>query len=92
MQPGAVSIEMPSDLRPSSAMAPLQLDPELNTTKRKGITRLTVDIPSSNRNPRTEGTRSPSRWKSLEFVLYYAVFLVVVPIMVRKTVELDTGT
>ena len=94
MQPGAVSIEMPTDLRPNSGMAPLNLDPELNTSKRKGITRLTVNIPSSNRSPHTavEETRSPSRWKSLEFTFYYVVFLIVMPVMIWVTVDLSSGT
>lgn len=92
MQRGDVSIEMPTDLHSSSTMAPLELEPDLDTPKRKGITKLTVNIPSSNRRPRAEDTRPPSRWKSPEFAFYYAVCLTVVPIMIWVPVDLSSST
>jgi hypothetical protein len=85
---GDVSIQMPTDLR---AVAPFELESELRPRKHKGITALTVDIPSSNRSPRSNDTRPPSRWKTPEFALYYAVFLTVVPIMVWAPVSLSSS-
>ncbi|KAF5359446.1 hypothetical protein D9756_002933 [Leucocoprinus leucothites] len=58
------------------------------------ITDLTVNIPSSVRHSLSSQTNgkqpAPSRWGTLEFKLYYAVFLVVVPIMIWIPVSLSS--
>jgi hypothetical protein len=71
-----------------------------------GITDLTVTLPGQSGPPPTGPSRrpsaqreagtlepifSPSRWRTKEFYLYYAVFLVVVPNMVRAVVRLSRG-
>jgi hypothetical protein len=79
---------MPTDVRPLTAF---EFESELRPRNRKGITVLTVDIPSSNRIPTPDEGRPPSRWKTLEFALYYAVFLTVIPIMVWVPVDLSSS-
>lgn len=60
------------------------------------LTDLTVNIPSSNRQPLTtsSGTRdkqvAPSRWSTIEFRIYYVVALVVIPIMIWIPVSLSS--
>ncbi|EIN03983.1 MBOAT-domain-containing protein [Punctularia strigosozonata HHB-11173 SS5] len=49
---------------------------------RRGILHLTVGIPSSYRKVPAEDTRPPSRWTTPEFVLYYVMAAVVIPVMV----------
>lgn len=79
---------MPTDLR---TVVPFELESAFRSQKSKGITALTVDIPSSNRGPRSEETRPPSRWKTPEFAFYYVVFLTVVPIMIWVPVDLSSS-
>lgn len=75
---GDISLEMPT---PNS----LNLDsPVLSQRPHHGggITKLTVDIPSSYRPPpENVASRYPSRWRTPEFYFYAVVFAVVVPIM-----------
>jgi protein-cysteine N-palmitoyltransferase HHAT len=85
---GDVVIQMPTDLR---TIAPFETETEFRLRQRKGITALTVDIPSSNHRARSNDTRPPSRWKTPEFALYYAVFLTAVPIMVWVPVVLSSS-
>lgn len=87
---GDALIEMPTDLRPHANMDPFELDQDISRPGRKGITKMTVDIPSSNRGQRPGETRPPSRWKSPEFALYYAVVLTMVPIMAWVPVGLSS--
>jgi hypothetical protein len=62
------------------------------------VTDLTVNIPSSVRHPLSSASTAngkqpaPSRWGTLEFKVYYVVFLVVVPIMVWIPVSLSSRT
>jgi hypothetical protein len=85
---GDVSIQMPTDLH---TVAPFELESEFHPRIRKGITALTVDIPSSNHRRRSDETRPSSRWKTPEFALYYAAFLTVVPIMIWVPVNLSSS-
>ncbi|KAI9001460.1 MBOAT-domain-containing protein [Trametes punicea] len=71
---------MPSDLRPSAA---LELDsPEQPPPKPKGLARLTVDIPSSYSPNVKAASHPPPRWRTPEFMVYYVVFILIVPLMV----------
>ncbi|KAJ7594897.1 MBOAT, membrane-bound O-acyltransferase family-domain-containing protein [Mycena floridula] len=57
--------------------------------KRFSLVNLTVDIPeTSNNNPPLEKKR-PSRWKSLEFKLYWTVVIVMLPVMVWIPITLS---
>lgn len=55
------------------------------------LTDLTVNIPSSNRQPLTANKLAPSRWATLEFKVYFVVALLVVPIMVWIPVSVSSG-
>ncbi|CCM04219.1 uncharacterized protein FIBRA_06386 [Fibroporia radiculosa] len=79
---------MPTDLR--TPISSLQLAHE-GTSKRSGITRLTVDIPSSHRPQVEAGLHNPPRWRTPEFFVYGAFFCVVVPIMVWIPVQLSSS-
>jgi hypothetical protein len=85
---GEASIRMPTDLR---TVTPFELEAEFRPRKRKGITVLTVDIPSSKRGPPSDETRPHPRWKTPEFAFYYAVFLIAVPIMIWVPVDLSSS-
>jgi protein-cysteine N-palmitoyltransferase HHAT len=55
---------------------------------RKGITRLTVDVPA----PRNRSSESkPARWNTAEFYLYYVLFIVTVPWMIWVPISLSQG-
>lgn len=73
---------------------------------KNGITSLTVDIPQSKPSSRkqlinsnsttTARTRelnlpSISKWRTKEFCLYYAVFVIAVPYMIKSAVDLSKG-
>lgn len=61
------------------------------------LTDVTVNIPSSKRRPLvSEGTTSeenlaPSRWSTIEFKIYYAVALIIIPVMVWIPVSLSSS-
>lgn len=87
MHHGDVAIEMPTDLRPAANS--FQADSP-NHSQRKGITRLTVDIPSSHTGTPYATTRRPApRWRTPEFIFYGFVFAAVVPVMVWIPVRLS---
>ena len=94
---GDISLEMPTDLRRdyTSATA-LDLDsPALNQRPHHGggITKLTVNFPSSNKPPPDNvSSRNPSRWRTPEFYFYAVVFVVVVLIMFWIPMRLSSGT
>ncbi|KAI0763345.1 MBOAT-domain-containing protein [Trametes elegans] len=71
---------MPSDLRPTAAF---ELDsPEHRPPKATGLTRITVDIPSAY-NPKVKAApHPPPRWRTPEFMVYYVVFCLALPLMV----------
>ncbi|KAI0636277.1 MBOAT-domain-containing protein [Trametes polyzona] len=79
---------MPTDLRPTAAF---ELDsPEQAPPNPKGLARLTVTIPSSY-NPQVKAAQHPlPRWRTPEFMVYYVVFAVVVPVMVWIPYQLSS--
>ena len=86
---GDAILPMPTDLRPAHTFEVEQ--PPLS--KRKGITVLTVDIPSSN----SSGTQQrfstqPSRWRTPEFMFYGVVFATVIPVMCWIPIRLSSST
>ncbi|KAH9991748.1 MBOAT-domain-containing protein [Russula vinacea] len=56
---------------------------------RGGITRLTVDVPSARRPP---GETRPSRWRTPEFFLYYAIFITALSWMIYVPMQLSSKT
>ncbi|KAI1792160.1 MBOAT-domain-containing protein [Ganoderma leucocontextum] len=70
---------MPSDLRQTSAF---ELDsPPESSYRPKGITRLTVHIPTAYSAQVKAETHPAPRWRTPEFMVYYVVFACVLPIM-----------
>ena len=53
------------------------------------VTDFTISIPGS--TARAEDEPAPSRWGTFEFKVYYAVFAVVVPIMIWIPIQLSYG-
>ena len=86
-----IVLEMPTDLR--SSVSPFTVDPpgqDDTQRKRLNITDLTVNI-SSSYKPHLRGTsRTPSRWRTTEFFIYYCIFILAVPIMTRIPVSLSS--
>lgn len=83
---GDAVIHMPTDLRPSATFeldSPVQFKP-------KGITRMTVGIPSSyNSRPPAE-SHPTARWRTTEFMCYYVVFALALPLMAWIPYTLST--
>ena len=85
---GDAVVQMPSDLRPTVAF---ELDSPMQPTSRpKGITRLTVDISSSYSPERRREKHPEPRWRTPEFIAYYVVFVLVIPLMVWIPYRLST--
>ncbi|TFK87175.1 MBOAT-domain-containing protein [Polyporus arcularius HHB13444] len=84
---GDAVLEMPSDLRPT---ATFELDSTQRAYRPKGITRLTVDIPSSYNPERRAGEHPTPRWRTPEFIGYYVAFALAVPLMVWIPYRLST--
>ncbi len=84
---GHAVLEMPSDLRPT---ATFELDSTQRAYRPKGITRLTVDIPSSYNPERRAEEHSTPRWRTPEFIVYYVAFALAVPLMVWIPYRLST--
>lgn len=82
-----VSIQMPTDLHRT---VPFELESEFRP-RSKGITALTIDIPSSNHTPSSDEVHPSPRWKTIEFALYYAIFMTVVPVMIFVPVWLSSS-
>ncbi|KAH9933568.1 MBOAT-domain-containing protein [Epithele typhae] len=69
---------MPSDLHSKDVF---ELDPSAQPLRRTGLTKLTVDIPSSY-NPKVQAEQHPQpRWRTPEFMVYYVVFVIALPVM-----------
>ncbi|GAA6019288.1 hypothetical protein JCM11491_001303 [Sporobolomyces phaffii] len=77
-------------------MQPLRVDHDrldsptpqsIATHARWTVTDLTVAIPSSTRSTSAPASTRPARWRSREFYVYYALFLVVVPQMYWSAVS-----
>lgn len=86
-----VRIDMPSDLRSDSRPARPALHPEAPSG---WLTNLTVDVPASRVGTRTDiGTvpeKHKSRWGTLEFKLYGAAFVIVLPMMIWVPMRLSS--
>ena len=66
---------MPSNLHPSRASLDI-----VGSARRGGITSLTVDVPTPYHQ-----SKSPSRWRTPEFFVYYVFFVVVVAAFIVKS-------
>ena len=89
MSAGDFVLQMP----PQSSRSQLEVitgetDPQTSSPRRGGIIRLTVDVPSARHTP---GEPRPSRWRTPEFFLYYAIFATVVPWMIYVPVQLSSS-
>lgn len=92
-------IDMPTDLRDELEAVPLhdfsteaELDPQPpSKPQRRGALHLTVDAPSSAVSQKLVRSRPPPRWKSPEFIFYGVCFMLVVPMMVWKPIDLSRG-
>lgn len=76
---------------PSRTYHPLtaELDPP---SKRMSILDLTVEIPSSTRvHSSLTDAKRPVRWKTLEFKLYYALAVIMLPIMAWIPISISRG-
>lgn len=95
-----LELQMPSNLRGESerdradatSTQPFLLSEAIHdeAPKRRGILRMTVDVPSSSQ--KTVQTHPPPRWRTPEFVVYFLVITVAVLLMVWKPVALSRGT
>ncbi|KAI0077283.1 MBOAT-domain-containing protein [Panus rudis PR-1116 ss-1] len=82
---------MPTDLRREPHGEPYEFD-SVYRDQRKGITKLTVEIPSSSNQAQTSRETSPSRWGTPEFMFYAIAFCLVVPIMFWIPIKLSSST
>jgi len=82
---GDLTVQMPTDLH--SPLSSMDISDEHSVRRHRGITSLTIDVPSSY-HP-TDEPRPLSRWKTPEFLLYYFVFTVTVPWMIWVPVSLS---
>ena len=77
---GDAIIKMPSDLHPATTF---EVDSPLESSHRpKGITRLTVHIPTAYSEQVKAQHHPASRWRTPEFIVYYVVFVCVLPVMI----------
>ena len=56
---------------------------------RIGILRLTVDIPVPPSSQQAVQSRPAARWRTPEFIFYGCAFIVAIPVMIWKTVDLS---
>ena len=82
MGAGLILQTMPSNLHPSRASLDI-----VGSARRGGITSLTVDVPTPYHH-----SKSPPRWRTPEFFVYYVFFVVVVPWMAWVPVSLSSST
>ena len=61
---------------------------ETESPRRGGIIRLTVDVPSARH---ASGEPRPSRWRTPEFFLYYAIVVTAVSWMIYVPVQLSSS-
>ncbi|KAL5526721.1 GUP1 [Sanghuangporus sanghuang] len=95
-----LELQMPSNLRGESerdrvdatSTQPFLLSEPVHdaVSARRGILRMTVDVPSSSQ--KTIQMHSLPRWRTLEFLVYYVVFIVALPLMVWKPISLSRET
>ena len=79
-----IALQMPSDDR---QLSPPGLEDLANAKRSSRIVKLTVDIPSSHH---AQTTDTAPRWKTVEFFFYYAVFIMVAPMMVWIPIALSS--
>lgn len=86
MSAGDFVLQMPQSPRSQLEVITGESDPP--SKRRGGITRLTVDVPSARRTP---GETRPSRWRTPEFFVYYAIFITAVPWMIYLPMQLSSS-
>jgi hypothetical protein len=84
--PGDFILQMPPAPRSQLEVITGENDPD-KSQRRRGIIRLTVDVPSAH----AVGEPRPPRWQSFEFFLYYLVFVVAFSWMVYVPVEVSSS-
>lgn len=83
-------LNMPTDLHAIPKPTQFELDSP-RAPRRRGITRLTVDVPSYDAPPNAKARPSP-RWRTPEFMVYAVVFAAALPVMVWIPVALSSST
>ena len=86
MSAGDFVLQMPQS--PRSQLEVITGESDSPSQRRGGITRLTVDVPSARRTP---GETRPSRWRTPEFFVYYAIFITAVPWMIYVPMQLSSS-
>jgi len=88
MSPRDFVLQMPPQ-SPRSQLEVITGETDPHTSARRGgIIRLTVDVPTARHTP---GEPRPSRWRTPEFFLYYAIFVTAVPWMIYAPVQLSSS-
>jgi hypothetical protein len=87
---GELVLDMPSDISPRSTFELGSHSDSLSLSHRSRIINLTVDIPSSHHPQHPESHIPKPRWWTLEFMVYYVVFLIAVPVMIWIPVRLSS--
>jgi hypothetical protein len=87
MSAGDIILQMPQSPRSHLEVITGESDPH-ELQRRGGINRLTVDVPSARRPP---GETRPSRWRTPEFFLYYAIFITAVSWMIYVPMQLSSS-
>jgi hypothetical protein len=88
MSAGDFVLQMPPQ-NPRSQLEVITGETDPHTSLRRGgIIRLTVDVPSARHTP---GEPRPSRWRTPEFFLYYAIFVTAAPWMIYVPVQLSSS-
>lgn len=88
MSAGDFVLQMPPQSSPSQLEVITGENDPHTSSRRGGIIRLTVDVPSARH---ASGEPRPSRWRTPEFFLYYAIFLTAVPWMIYVPVQLSSS-
>lgn len=90
--PEAVVLDMPTDLRSTIPLVPpFGLEEEVGKEKNhRGFTTLTVDIPDASKVQRTDAPRPRPLWRTPEFLFYYLVAAVIIPLMVWVPMNLSS--
>lgn len=90
--PEALVLDMPTDLHSTAPRASsFELEGDIrNKENPRGLTALTVDIPGANKAQRNDTPRPLPLWRTPEFLFYYLVAVVVIPLMVWVPVSLSS--
>jgi hypothetical protein len=90
MSTGDFTLQMPESVsvseRSQLEVITGESDPD-KSQRRGGLIRLTVDVPSSHA---AGETRAP-RWRTFEFMVYYVVFIAVIPWMVYVPMQVSSS-